>query len=125
MNPTVFPDPHAFRPERWLEDPGLEKYQVAFSRGTRSCLGKELAYVELRLCFANLFMMYGSTSVSDEGDDGLLELIETDYEDIRVVGDGVVPRVREGTKGVRIRVRPKHVSSWVGQSPPGRQSSAE
>jgi cytochrome P450 len=36
---TVFPDPFAFRPERWIEDPGLRRSLFAFSRGGRGCLG--------------------------------------------------------------------------------------
>jgi hypothetical protein len=41
-NETVFPDSHRFKPERWL-DPAerkrLEKYMVAFSKGSRQCIG--------------------------------------------------------------------------------------
>lgn len=40
----VFPDSYSFSPERWLDENGehrraLEKYMVAFSRGSRVCLG--------------------------------------------------------------------------------------
>jgi hypothetical protein len=50
MDPEFFPEPHQFRPERWLEakESGfpLHKYLVAFSRGHRQCLG--MRYVEPR-----------------------------------------------------------------------------
>lgn len=39
---TVFPDSHAFEPERWMdpmERKRLERYLVVFSKGTRNCLG--------------------------------------------------------------------------------------
>ena len=39
MNPNIFPDPMAFKPERWLGNPRLDKYLIAFSKGTRACLG--------------------------------------------------------------------------------------
>lgn len=40
MNSTVFPSPHEFRPERWLDgDPKLDQYMCSFSRGTRGCIG--------------------------------------------------------------------------------------
>ena len=42
LNKTIFPEPWAFRPERWLrgeESKQLEKYLVSFSRGARQCLG--------------------------------------------------------------------------------------
>ena len=35
----IFPDPFAFKPERWIQDPSLEKWLCAFSKGPRSCLG--------------------------------------------------------------------------------------
>ena len=42
-NPDVFPDPHTFNPDRWLQ-PGsskLDEHLVAFSRGPRSCTGQK------------------------------------------------------------------------------------
>ncbi|KAH7024521.1 cytochrome P450 [Microdochium trichocladiopsis] len=46
MDPGLFPDPEAFRPERWLLEDGspnykLQKYLLAFSRGSRSCIGEK------------------------------------------------------------------------------------
>lgn len=38
-NPKIFPEPNEFRPERWLENPRLDRYLLTFSRGTRICLG--------------------------------------------------------------------------------------
>lgn len=38
-NASVFPDPDKFEPERWVENPRLDKYMLAFSKGTRICLG--------------------------------------------------------------------------------------
>ena len=41
----VFPDPHNFIPDRWLDNPktkkgdSLEHYFVGFSKGARSCIG--------------------------------------------------------------------------------------
>lgn len=43
MNKDIFPDPEAFKPERWLNDgkynDALAKYLVTFGRGTRRCVG--------------------------------------------------------------------------------------
>lgn len=40
-SPTHFPDPKTFDPERWLQPDSarLRKYIVAFSKGSRQCLG--------------------------------------------------------------------------------------
>lgn len=44
LNPDLFPQPTAFKPERWLNSKGerdrrLEKYILSFSRGSRQCIG--------------------------------------------------------------------------------------
>jgi cytochrome P450 len=50
----LYPDPHAFRPERWLEDgggvrkPGTYEW-IPFGGGTRRCLGAALAMAEQRV----------------------------------------------------------------------------
>ncbi|KAG7094565.1 hypothetical protein E1B28_005393 [Marasmius oreades] len=56
-NPTLFPDPHTFIPERWLGENSrkLEKHLVAFSKGPRICLGINLAWCEMYLILANIF----------------------------------------------------------------------
>ena len=38
-NPEIFPEPFVYKPERWLDNKALQRYQVAFSKGRRSCLG--------------------------------------------------------------------------------------
>ncbi|KAL0570420.1 hypothetical protein V5O48_011534 [Marasmius crinis-equi] len=43
-DPSVFPDPREFIPERWLDNRELDKYLVAFSKGPRICLGIKYAY---------------------------------------------------------------------------------
>ncbi|RDX54810.1 cytochrome P450 [Lentinus brumalis] len=71
FNPTVFPQPHAFMPERWLgKDKGhLDQYLVAFSKGPRTCLGINLAWCELYLFFGYLFrklhMTLHETTIDD------------------------------------------------------------
>lgn len=54
----IFPEPHMFRPERWLGDENLHRYLLAFSRGPRSCTGINLAWAELYLVIAKIFRQF-------------------------------------------------------------------
>jgi cytochrome P450 len=97
MNPTIFPDPEDFRPERWL--PGVaesgvpsKKYHVPFGRGSRMCLGMNLAYAELYLTLAAVFRRFD------------LELFETTKADVEIVHDFLAGTPRLDSKGVRVLV---------------------
>lgn len=59
-NEAYFTNAAEFRPERWLGDEKLEleKKLVSFSRGTRSCLGMNMAYAEMYLTFAYVFRRF-------------------------------------------------------------------
>ncbi len=104
-DPLIFPDPKTFRPERWLEnDRALEKYQVAFSKGSRGCPAINLAMVEMVLPIAHLFARYGSKECRAEGDVGILELWETGDQDVECVWDGGIAMAEKGSVGVRVRV---------------------
>ena len=63
----------------------------------------------MQLVLFALFSQFGSRGpeggVRVEGDEGVLELFETGAGDVEVCGDGFVPLVREGSEGVRVRVR--------------------
>ena len=111
QDPSIFPDPHSFRPERWIENPRLDRFLVSFSKGSRQCLGINLAYAEMYLCLFAIFSRFGSggpDGVRMDGDEGVLELFETGLKDVEVQADGFVPLAAEGSQGVRIRVK-----SWA------------
>jgi cytochrome P450 len=44
-DPSIFPEPHKFLPERWLCDPEklkrMNNYFVPFSRGSRNCMAQK------------------------------------------------------------------------------------
>ncbi|KAL3420745.1 cytochrome P450 [Phlyctema vagabunda] len=64
MNPQNFHEPRTFMPERWItsESEGQKgdrlEASVPFSFGPRGCIGKNLAYLELRMVLAKLFWKY-------------------------------------------------------------------
>jgi cytochrome P450 len=50
FNPTVFPSPQSFIPERWLPDQvndSMNKSFFAFGAGSRACIARNLAMTEL------------------------------------------------------------------------------
>ncbi|EKG21958.1 Cytochrome P450 [Macrophomina phaseolina MS6] len=57
-SPRNFKDPESFIPERWLPDTGFDSDRKdalqPFSTGPRNCLGKNLAYHEMRILLAKL-----------------------------------------------------------------------
>lgn len=101
---SIFPDSFKFVPERWVENPRLDKYMVSFTKGSRQCVGMNLAYAELYLVLARLFRSYGSKDVKGDDDIGYLSLFETTVEDVELKRDFFLPLTRLGSEGVRIQV---------------------
>lgn len=66
-NAEYFPEPFEYRPERWIVDPPrVTEQDVAvahsafcpFSIGPRSCIGRGMAYMELRTTLARTLFLY-------------------------------------------------------------------
>lgn len=55
FNPTVFPEPERFKPQRWLNPTeAMSKYWFAFGAGSRACIARNLATMELQLATERL-----------------------------------------------------------------------
>ncbi|GAB1210518.1 hypothetical protein APSETT445_009312 [Aspergillus pseudonomiae] len=82
MDPTIFPNPETFNPERWLEASSkgerLTKFLVPFTKGSRMCLGLNLAYSELYQMFASLVRRFD------------LEIHNTPPESVRITRDFII-----------------------------------
>ncbi|KAL5328079.1 hypothetical protein ACEPPN_005787 [Leptodophora sp. 'Broadleaf-Isolate-01'] len=89
LNPKTFPDPNSFNPERWIENPRLSKYLISFSKGSRQCLGINLAYAELYLCIYKVWMAFPD-----------MRLVDTTKKDVEIIADYFVP-VASG-RGVKV-----------------------
>lgn len=96
---ATFPDSFAYKPERWLDNPRapdgrqLSRYLVTFGRGTRACVGLQLAWAELYVGLASLFRRFE------------LEIYETDKSDVELARDRFVPRPVASSKGVHFLVK--------------------
>ena len=104
-NESIFPNNKSFVPERWIQDPRLDRYLVSFSKGSRACLGVNLALSEIYICLAALFRRFGSKEVQDDGDEGYLELFETTLEDVEISEDLFLPLPSRSSQGLRIKIR--------------------
>ncbi|KAI8056658.1 cytochrome P450 [Syncephalis plumigaleata] len=64
---SVFPNPTVFNPDRWITTPEelaeLKQHWVAFSVGPRSCIGRSLAWMELRLAVVELVRRFTFTPI--------------------------------------------------------------
>ncbi|KAI1335896.1 putative cytochrome P450 [Xylariaceae sp. FL0016] len=93
-DPNVFPEPYSFVPERWLGDvpTQMTRNLVPFARGSRNCIGMNLATAEINFMLAALFRP-GAPK---------FKLYETDETDVIAVHDYIVPLARLDSKGVRV-----------------------
>ncbi|VUC29307.1 unnamed protein product [Clonostachys rosea] len=78
-NPKYFQAPESFIPERWQDDPRFstdaKKAFQPFSFGPRNCLGKNLAYAEMRLILARIVWNFDLRLAKDS--DGWIDRGET------------------------------------------------
>ncbi|KAJ5401161.1 hypothetical protein N7465_011650 [Penicillium sp. CMV-2018d] len=107
-NEAIFPNSQNFIPERWMDPEqrkNLEKYLVAFSKGSRQCIGIPLARAEILLAIATIFREFE------------MELYETTVDDVRIVRDMFNGHPRKGSQGVRVMIK-----GWNGHSRPSGNS---
>lgn len=57
-DPDIYPDPHAFRPERFLEQPPGTYTWIPFGGGRRRCLGASFAQLEMGIVLPAVLRRY-------------------------------------------------------------------
>ncbi|KAL6808077.1 cytochrome P450 [Trichoderma camerunense] len=96
LDPVIFPEPHRFNPDRWRiaaeRGESLEKYFLPFGRGSRMCIGINLAKAIIYLSIARIVRRYN------------FELYGTTREDVDVVRDNLLGAVNTTSKGVRVKL---------------------
>jgi cytochrome P450 len=106
-NEAIFPSSHDFSPERWLDEnrkdidskteKRLDRYMVAFSRGTRQCIGINLAWAEMYLMLSTMFRRYE------------MELYETDVDSVKIYAEYFLPAVKPGKEGIKVLVKKSEI----------------
>ncbi|KAI1102236.1 cytochrome P450 [Jackrogersella minutella] len=71
-DPTLWKDPSKYVPERWLGDAAYKDDRLdavqPFSYGPRNCIGRNLAYAEMRLIMAKILYNFDMTIREDSAD---------------------------------------------------------
>lgn len=69
MDPDVYPNPHEFKPERFLNNDTFEMDQnlTLFGKGNRRCPGEKLAKSAIFLLFVSIMQKYTLLPVQDQG----------------------------------------------------------
>ena len=98
FNPAIFEEPRTFKPERWLEKADrrrLQRHLQPFGRGSRNCIGVEVAYAQIYTFMGRLF-----APTTKFG----LQLHDTVFEtDVDLFHDFFIPFPKT-SKGVRVLV---------------------
>ena len=97
-NPDIFLEPYEFRPERWLplstNGVRLQKYLMAFGKGSRQCVGMELGKAEVMTALATVFRRFGRK----------MSLVDTYREkDIDVMHDYFNPASSSQSNGLVVK----------------------
>jgi cytochrome P450 len=67
-DPAVYPEPHAFRPERFLENPPGTYTWIPFGGGRRRCLGASFALLEMKIVIRAVLARCELVAVGDRAE---------------------------------------------------------
>jgi cytochrome P450 len=95
MDTFLFPNPELFNPQRWLDsdDIHLDRYLVNFSKGTRACVGINLARAEIVLTLATVFRKFD------------MKLHDTTRADVEVARDYFAAYASAQSRGLRVALK--------------------
>jgi cytochrome P450 len=115
-DPSIFPDPNTFNPDRWLDSDDSnsnaryfprqlkDRFFVPFGKGSRNCAGSNLAMAELYAVTGNVFRRFGCGDCGGDGETAEMRLWETGKEDVEIASEHFTPCARFDSKGLRVLI---------------------
>ncbi len=97
--PDLYPEPQAFRPERFLDGSPDTYSWIPFGGGTRRCIGAAFAQLEMRVVLATIL--------------GQAELRPATDRPEPIVRRNVTLSPRNGTPAILVGRQPAHLSALV------------
>jgi cytochrome P450 len=76
-DPVVYPNPDEFHPERWIEadaaenEDAMRDHILVWGKGLRSCLGKPIATMELKVGVAAIMKQFNVRLASEQTNDDM------------------------------------------------------
>ncbi|KAI2955035.1 hypothetical protein CBS147323_9745 [Aspergillus niger] len=96
-DPAMYPNPNAFDPYRWIhaedENTNPKPFYAPFSKGSRQCIGINLAYATLYLTVATLIRRFD------------MEISDSTEDELRTARDFLIPFPEKGQAIVKARVK--------------------
>ncbi|KAF2219180.1 cytochrome P450 [Elsinoe ampelina] len=92
-DPSIFPDPFRFEPARWI-NPSMPmgQYLVPFGKGARSCIGQDIALMEITMLTAGLLGRFD------------MKLYKTTMKEMQVKHEFFSPFPDKSFRGVQIEI---------------------
>ena len=103
QNLKLFSWPLQYQPERWLQNPLLDRYLVTLSKGARQCVGINLAYAEIYMALgATLGAMFARFPTPGDGPQLQLVTPTTGMAETELASHFFVPATKSGNKNVKV-----------------------
>lgn len=103
----LYPDPEAFRPERFLENPPETYSWLPFGGGVRRCLGAAFAHEEMRIVLREIVSRADLRALSPRAERVRLRNITlAPREGATVIANSVAPRGAAGQAAIGVWSRP-------------------
>lgn len=96
LDPKAHPDPLTYNPDRFLDAATAEqteRYFAPWNKGSRSCVGREMAMLEMRMTLALLVHRFD------------LNMVDTQERDVGMAHDLFSPFHPDDSKGLQVLVR--------------------